>query len=106
MTNLSRRFEILLPLRFNDGQPVPDEFIVQALLELEQRFGAVSSEVTPFRGFWQHQGQVYRDDLVRIFMDVADQPANRQFFQEFKERMKTKFGQIDIWMTTFPVEIL
>ncbi len=25
MSEAFRRFEILLPLRFNDGQPVPDE---------------------------------------------------------------------------------
>ena len=37
-----RRYEMLLPLRFNDGQPVPDELIADTLLELEERFGAVS----------------------------------------------------------------
>jgi hypothetical protein len=40
----SRRYEILLPLRFNDGEAVPDEFIGEALLELEHKFGAVSWE--------------------------------------------------------------
>lgn len=52
-----RRFEILLPLRFNNGQPVPNELIGTTLLELEQRFGAVSSESQSIQGFWQHQGQ-------------------------------------------------
>jgi len=28
----SRRYEILLPLRFNDGELVPDEFVGEALL--------------------------------------------------------------------------
>jgi hypothetical protein len=32
MSTLSRRFEILLPMRFNDGQPVPDELIADTLL--------------------------------------------------------------------------
>ena len=31
----SRRYEILLPLRFNDGQAVPDALIADTLLELE-----------------------------------------------------------------------
>jgi hypothetical protein len=44
MSGTFRRFEILLPLRFNDGQPIPNELIGVTLLELEQRFGAVSSE--------------------------------------------------------------
>jgi len=49
---------------------------------------------------------VHRDDLVRIFVDVPDTAENRQFFAEFKERLKARFQQIDIWMTTHLVEIL
>src|SRR5207248_6472428 len=88
MSNSSRRFEILLPLRFNDGQPVPDDLIADTLLELRQRFGAVSSETQTIRGLWQHEGKFFRDDLVRIFVDVQDAPENLQFFQAFKERAK------------------
>ena len=39
-----RRYEILLPRKFNDGQPVPDRLISQTLREVEERFGAVSWE--------------------------------------------------------------
>ena len=42
-----RRYEILLPLRFNDGQPVPRNLIIETLLALEQRFGAVSWRTGP-----------------------------------------------------------
>jgi len=38
----SRRYEILLPLRFNDGQQVPWTLIGDTLVELRRRFGAVS----------------------------------------------------------------
>ena len=98
-----RRFEVLLPLKFNDGKPVPDDLIADTLLELEQRFGAVSCETQTIRGLWQHQGQSFRDDLVRVFVDV---PANRQFFVEFKERAKKRFQQIDLWVTTYPLDVL
>lgn len=50
-----RRFEILLPRRFNDGQPVPDELIADALLELEERFGAVSCETQTIQGLWRYE---------------------------------------------------
>jgi hypothetical protein len=106
MSSSSRRFEILLPLRFNDGQPVPDDLIADTLLELRQQFGAVSSETQVIRGIWEHQGQSYRDDLVRIFVDVADVPESRQFFVDFKERLKSRFQQLDIWVTTYPIEVL
>lgn len=55
MSASSRRFEILLPLRFNDGQAVPDAMTVEVLLELEKQFGAVSSETQVIRGFWQSE---------------------------------------------------
>jgi hypothetical protein len=37
-----RRYEILLPSQFNDGRPVPEDLTAETLLELEQKFGAVS----------------------------------------------------------------
>ncbi len=38
--------------------------------------------------------------------DVADTPENGQFFQEYKEQLKARFRQIDIWMTTYPIEVI
>lgn len=101
-----RRYEILLPLRFNDGRPVPDELIADTLLELRKRFGALSCETQTIRGVWQHYDHVFRDDLMRTFVDVADTPETRVFFTEFKERIRERFEQIDIWMTTYPIEVI
>jgi hypothetical protein len=101
-----RRYEVLLPLRFNDGTPVPDSLVAETLLELEQQFGAVSFESQMIRGQWTFQAESYRDDLIRVFVDVPDSPATREFFVALKERLKARFRQIDIWLTTHPLEIL
>jgi hypothetical protein len=106
MSDSLRRFEVLLPRRFNDGQAVPDELIADSLLELEVRFGAVSSETQSIRGFWRYGGESFRDELIRVFVDAPDVPESRQYFLEFKERLKARFQQIDIWMTTYPIEVL
>ena len=106
MSRSRRRYELLLPLRFNDGQPVPDDLVADTLIELEGRFGAVSCETQAIRGLWHHDGQPFRDDLVRVFVDVVDEPGAREFFVEFKERLKTRFRQLDIWRTTYPIEVL
>jgi hypothetical protein len=106
MSRSLRRYEILLPLRFNDGGAVPDDLVAETLLELEQRFGAVSAETQTIRGLWRHEGESFRDDLVRVFVDVGDDFEHRRFFLEFKERLKTEFRQIDFWMTTCPIEVL
>lgn len=106
MNNRFRRYEILLPLRFNDGKPVPDDMLGETVLELRQRFGAVSCETQTIRGVWQQSEHEFRDDLVRVFVDVTDTPEAREFFVSFKERMRNRFQQLDIWMTTYPIEVI
>jgi len=101
-----RRYEILLPLRFNNGQPVPWERVADTVMKLRQHFGAVSWESQTIQGQWQHEGVVYRDDLVRVFVDVADTAENRRFFLQFKEEVKGDFHQLDIWLTSYPIDVL
>jgi hypothetical protein len=101
-----RRYEILLPSQFNDGLPIPRDLIADTLQELEQAFGAVSCETQTIVGLWRREGELYRDSLARVFVDAEDTPQNRQFFVEFKERLKDRFQQKDIWLTTYPVEVI
>jgi len=101
-----RRFEILLPLKFNDGQPVPGELVADTLLGIEDRFGAVSWETQTIRGSWRYAGDSFRDEPVRVFVDAPDSPDSRDFFVDFKERLKARFRQLDIWTTTYPIEVL
>ena len=106
MSKVFRRFEILLPLRFNDGRPVPDDLIADTLLELRHQFGAVSCDTQTIRGTWTFESEVFRDDLVRVYVDANDVLENREFFVQFKERLKSRFQQLDIWMTTYSIEVL
>ena len=68
---------------------MPDDFIADALVELRRKFGAVSSETQRIEGQWQHAGQVYRDELVRVFVDVAD---TRRRTGNFFLSSENKFG--------------
>jgi hypothetical protein len=97
---------MLLPLRFNDRRPIPEELIVDTLLELEERFGAVSCESQRTQGHWRHESESFRDELIRVYVDVPDLTAHREFFARFKEQLKARFQQIEIWMTTYPLEVL
>jgi hypothetical protein len=44
MRSTWRRFEVLLPLQFNDGRDVPAEWLAEALLEIVDHFGAATYE--------------------------------------------------------------
>lgn len=100
------RFELLLPLQFNDGRAVPHSLLAQTAAEIQSRFGGVSWEPQVIEGLWRQGGVEYRDRLNRIFVDAEDTPENRQFFVELKSLLKTRFQQLDIWLTVHPIEIL
>jgi hypothetical protein len=101
-----RRYEILLPLKFNDGKEIPDTLLAETLLEIEQKVGPLSFENQEILGVWQHNGHAYRDKLARVFVDVPDTDDNRRFFADLKERLKRRFDQLDIWITTHAIDIL
>jgi len=100
------RFEILLPLAFNDGGAIPRELLADAAIEIQARFGGVSWESQAIEGIWRSGGVQYRDRLNRLFVDAEDTPANREFFSGLKTRLKSRFQQLDIWLTVHPIEIL
>jgi len=101
-----RRYELLLPQVFNDGTPVPRALFADVVRDLRSRFGAVSCETQVIHGEWEFAGRVFHDDLIRLFVDVADTSENREFFVQFKEKLKRRFQQLDIWLTAYPIEIL
>jgi hypothetical protein len=105
MSSKWRRFEVLLPLQFNDGRPVPGEWLAEAVLEITDHFGAASYETQKVEGHWRHGGVLYRDDLVRIVVDVPDSTKNRQWMKQFKQRWKAKLEQIELWLISYRIEI-
>lgn len=101
-----RRYEILLPLRHNDGRRVPDELLDQSRQELIAQFGAVSFYPQSLLGIWTFQQVRYEDELIRLVVDVDDTPENRQFFSSFKSVLLERFEQIEIYIASYLIEVL
>jgi hypothetical protein len=104
--NSLRRYEILVPLLFNDGSPVPEALLAETFDQLKTRFGAASWETQAIQGIWEHGGATYRDNLTRFFVDVPDVPEHRQFFMEFKQTLKQRFQQVEVWITSHPLDVI
>jgi hypothetical protein len=105
MSSRWRRFEVLLPLQFNDGRDVPAEWLADAVLEIVGQFGASSYETQKIEGHWSHGATTYRDTLVRLVIDVPDSVKNRQWMKSFKQRWKVRLDQLDLWMVSYLVMI-
>lgn len=102
-----RRYEVLLPVKYNDGTPVEAEKFLQARADLLNRFGGVTFDSTSLSGLWRGQsGVLFEDAVVRILVDVPDTKENRLYFLEWKETLKIRFRQEEIWITGIPLDII
>jgi hypothetical protein len=101
------RYEILLPLRYNDGGEIEAEKFLLTKQELAQRFGALSVDPDPIQGLWTYQGVTYEDLLLKYVVDVeSDTPEIQAFFRDFKETLKARFRQFDIWIVASAIRVI
>ena len=100
-----RRYEIILPTRYNDGTPVEESLYLLTNRELARQVGAVSFLPETIHGLWLHQGQSYEEENVRLFVDVEDTPENAAFFVRYKQQLKERFRQIDIWIVSYEIRL-
>lgn len=64
------RYEILLPLKYNDGSPVEPEKFQETRRELVKQFGALTMDAPPVSGSWISGGREYQDELIRFVVDT------------------------------------
>ena len=105
MSSKLRRFEILLPLQFNDGREVSTKLLAEAVLEIVDKFDAASYETQKVEGHWRHEGVLYRDNLVKIVIDTPDDEANREWMRDYKSRWKERLEQLDLWLVSYTIDI-
>jgi hypothetical protein len=48
---------------------------------------------------------MYRDDLVRIVVDMPNTAKNRRWMQAFKARWKLRLEQLELWMVSYLIEV-
>ena len=96
-----KKYEIYLPLKYNDGREIEAEKIKQIREELIAVFGAitVSSQSAPYQGTWKYGGVDFIDDIIKIEIIAVDDRKSERFFKRFKQRLKRLLKQIDILIT-------
>ncbi len=71
MKSKSRRYEVLLPVRFNDGRDVPDELLGEAVNEIVEQFNAVTFHKEAAEGRWRHDETWFREEPAGSEAGVA-----------------------------------
>ncbi len=104
-----RRFEILLPATFNDGRDIADacmKCVPDTLMEVVERYGALSIEAAATTGIWTTMGRRYDDRLHRLTIDVPDTDDNRRWMSAFKTELLRRFDQLEIYAVTHLIDVL
>jgi len=96
-----------LPLKYNEGEEIEADKLLLAKQELVDRFGAITVDPHPVQGVWTHGGAAYQDLLLKFVVDVAnDNTESQRFFREFKETLKNRFRQLDVWIVAYPIRLV
>ena len=104
-----RRFEVLLPAQFNDGQDVTQvcmRCLPDTLMEVLDRFGALSFDRGTIQGSWTAMGRRYHDQLSRLTIDVPDIADARRWMATFKQALLDRFDQLEIYAVSHVIDVL
>ncbi len=101
-----RRYEILLPLLYNDGAKIEKEKFLITNEDLLNKFGATTTDTTMIVGRWLFQNQLFEDKLMRIIIDAPADGDHEDFLKQYKEVLKERFKQIDIWITSYEINVV
>src|SRR5437773_9476421 len=98
-----RRYEMLLPARYEDGRWVSDQAVRQTQDDLLTEFGGKSKH--PFPVLWARVqgGPRFEERALCLIVDVEDTAENQQFFIRFKAVLRKRFEQADMYIVSWPI---
>ena len=101
MPRSARRYDIFLPLAYNNGRPIPGELFDAVERRLLSHYGGVTAQQRefPLRGAWQSESDLYLDQVVVMTaLDFRTRGSTR-FIAELKRDLLRDFDQLEILIT-------
>lgn len=98
--------QLLLPLRDNEGKPVPRAMLDEVRHALTERFGGVTAHLrAPAAGAWKDgEGDVARDDVVIV--EVMADEIDRAWWVDYRRALEARFRQDELVVRATPIERL
>jgi hypothetical protein len=107
MARAARRYDVHLPLTYNDGRPVEDEKFDSLERRLLAQYGGLTVQQRdfPLRGIWQGETRLYFDQV--IIMTVLDfrRRGSTRFLRQLKSDLLRQFEQLEILLTESPLRV-
>ena len=84
-----KKYEIYLPLKYNDGREIEAKKIKQIREKLIAVFGAltVSSQSAPYQGSWKYGGVDFIDDIIKIEIIAAGDRKTVSFLKNSRNSL-------------------
>ncbi len=98
----------MLPLHYNDGREIEPSKFLETKEELVQKFGYCSA-LTPSEGTWvDPSGGKRHDDInTGFYVDIAALDRDVEaFLASYKERLKKRFNQREIYITYHDIRVV
>jgi len=104
---IAYRFEIFIPLQYNDGTDIEPEKHLETRNEVMKHFQAgLTWEPIEALGQWPHEGTIYYDKSDKLEIIAEYTAENPKFMKEYKETLKDRYQQHEILIIMTKVEIL
>jgi hypothetical protein len=93
------RFELLLPLTDNEGNPFEPDAFFQVQKNLLDQFGGYRCQpLAPHIGAWTEEAITYYDKLLMFTVDAPRADESLDWFIAYKEHLKPQFQQVEIYL--------
>ena len=101
MPRAARRYDIFLPLAFNDGRSIPADLFDAVERRLLTHFGGVTAQQRdfPLRGAWRSELQLYLDQVIVLTVLDFRPRGSTRFMGELKRDLLREFDQLEILIT-------
>ena len=102
------RVEIIIPLNYNNGKPIPDRTLTKVYDIIQEKFGGLSKESSVIYGNWRDPAtkKVYNDINRKIWIDCDATMWNIRYLKRLRTRLKRILKQEAIYIKILKIQDL
>ncbi len=102
------RYEIYIPLNYNDGRLIEQEKMYKTTDELMNKFGGLTTYPVSLKasGLWKEGDKMYHDQMMVYRVDIEVTNDMLCFFIMYKGTLIAEYEQVQIYMTRQQIELI